>query len=193
MTASRRALIGVAASVALLGTVAVGYAQSPTQQGRVIQVPPGAVVLVLPAGAAQAPAFDTSFPFADMPSPIAMMRQMDQMMAEMQRGFAAMPAFPGAMDAALPGVPQSGGRVAGVVVTSFSNGHGTCTQRITYNGDGTAPVVQVASTGDACASAGVAPTVPAVQKPAHTAPHLIEVQNRARPAAAPLTYAQAGE
>lgn len=196
MKASRNALIGAAASVALLGTAAAGFAQSPSsQQGRMIAVPPGAVVLVLPAGAVQAPAFDTAFPFADMPSPVAMIRQMDQMMADMQRSFAN----PGWLDpnrtieAAMQGLPQTGGPVAGVVVTSFSDGHGTCTQRITYKGDGSAPVVQVSSTGDACASAGVptAPTAaPEVQTPSHAPPHLIQVRDNTHPAA-PLVYAQA--
>ncbi len=200
MKASRNALIGAAASVALLGTAAAGFAQSPSsQQGRVIAVPPGAVVLVLPAGAVQAPAFDTAFPFPDMPSPVAMIRQMDQMMADMQRSFAN----PGWLDpnrtieAAMHGMPQPGGAVAGVVVTSFSDGHGTCTRRITYRGDGSAPVVQVYSTGDACASAGVPatpsatpPGAPEVQMPSHAAPHLIQVRDHTRPAA-PLVYAQA--
>jgi hypothetical protein len=196
MKASRTALIGAVASVALLGTAAAGFAQAPPgQQARMIAVPPGAVVLVLPAGSMAATTLDTGFPFPDMPSPVAMIRQMDQMMADMQRSFAN-PAWldpSRTVDAALHGLPQTGGAVAGVVVTSFSNGHGTCTQRITYRGDGTAPVVQVASTGDACASAGLPATAPDVEVPTtHGAPHLIQVQDHTRPAA-PLVYAQAAQ
>lgn len=195
MKTSRTALIGAVASVALLGTAAVGFAQSPTQQqGRVIQVPPGAVVLVLPAGAVAAPAFDTGFPLPDMPSPAAMIRQMDQMMADMQRSFAA-PAWidPNrTIEAAMHGLPGAGGPVAGVVVTSFSDGHGTCTQRITYKGDGSAPVVKVSSTGNACASAGMPAATPEDPVPAHAAPHLIQVQDHTR-TAAPLVYAQAAQ
>jgi hypothetical protein len=198
MKASRTALIGAAASVALLGTAAAGFAQSPSSpQGRMIEVPPGAVVLVLPAGAVQAPAVDAAFPFPDMPSPVAMIRQMDQMMADMQRSFANPGWLDGnrPIDAAMPGMPQPDGAVAGVVVTSFSDGHGTCTQRVTYKGDGSAPVVQVSSTGDACSSAGVPATpsaAPEVQMPSHAAPHLIQVRDNARPAI-PLVYAQAAQ
>jgi hypothetical protein len=197
MKASRTALIGAVASAALLGTAAAGFAQSPTsQQGRVITVPPGAVVLVLPAGAVAAPAFDTGFGFPDMPSPVAMIRQMDQMMADMQRSFASFDPNR-TIEAAMGGPPPAAGPVAGVVVTSFSDGHGTCTQRITYKGDGSAPVVQVASTGDACASAGLPAATPAVQTPtlptpAHPGPHLIQVRDNTRPAA-PLVYAQAAQ
>jgi hypothetical protein len=198
MKASRNALIGAVASVALLGTAAAGFAQSPLPQpGRVIAVPPGAVVLVLPAGAVQAPAFDTAFPFPDMPSPVAMIRQMDQMMANMQRGFANTGWLDPnrTIEAAMPGMPQPGGAVAGVVVTSFSDGHGICTQRITYKGDGSAPVVQVSSTGDACASAGapVSPSAaPEVQMPSHAAPHLIQVRDNTR-TTGPRVYAQAAQ
>jgi hypothetical protein len=181
--------------MALLGTAAAGFAQSPSApQGRVIEVPPGAVVLVLPAGSVAAPAFHTAFPSPDMPSPVAMIRQMDQMMAEMQRGFAN-PAWldPNrAIEAAMHGMPQAGGPAAGVVVTSFSDGHGTCTQRITYKGDGSAPVVQVSSTGDACASAGLPATSPGVRTPANAAPNLIQVRDDTRPKA-PLVYAQAAQ
>jgi hypothetical protein len=177
MHASRTAAIGAVASAALVASVAAGFAQSPSAQGkmRMIDVPPGAVVLVLPAGTA-APT-DVAFPFPDMPSPVAMIRQMDQMMANMQRAFAD---------------PAAMGQVAGVVVTSFSNGHGTCTQRVTYGGNGAAPVVQVSSTGDGCAGAGMPAAAPPVQAPPHETPHLIEVRNQPR-TAAPLIYAQAGE
>jgi hypothetical protein len=183
MNASRNAVIGALASVGLLGSVAAGFAQTPASQqgGRMIEVPPGAVVLVLPAGAMAAP----DFPFPDMPSPVAMIRQMDQMMADMQRGFAT-------QEAAFGALPRTEGGVTSVVVTSVSNGHGTCTQRVTYAGNGAPPVVQVSSTGDACASAGMPAATPDTQAPAGGTPHLIQVQDKAR-RIAPLTYAQAGE
>jgi hypothetical protein len=205
MTAFRTALIGAAASAALLATASAGYAQTqPDRQGRLIAVPPGAVVLVLPAGSVPAAALagapvDAALPFPDMPSPAAMIRQMDQMMADMQRSVAS-PAWADpsrAIGAAMQDMPQAGGRVSGVVVTSFSNGHGTCTQRVTYSGNGAAPVVQVSSTGNACAAAGVPAASPEVTTPSGTAPspaapHLIQVQNKSR-VPAPLTYAQAGD
>jgi hypothetical protein len=162
--------IAAVASVALLGTAVAGFAQSPAPQGSgTIEVPPGAVVLLLP----------------DMPSPVAMIRQMDQMMANMQRSFAM-------QDAAMRDSLQTGGSMTGVVVTSFSNGHGTCTRRITYGGNGAPPVVQVSSTGDACASAGLPATAPEIQAPKPAAPRLIEVQNHTH-TRAPLVYAQAKE
>ncbi len=199
MKPSRTALIGAVASAALIGTAAVAFAQTPSaEQGRVIQVPPGAVVLVLPAGSVPATAmpmgpFSAAMPFPDMPSPGMMIRQIDQMFATMQHSFDV-------QAAALRSLVQSdghlGGPVAGVVVTSFSDGHGTCTQRVVYRGDGAAPVVQVSSTGgaDACHAAGL-PTVtaaPQVQTPEHAAPHLINVRYQSHPAA-PLTYAMAGQ
>jgi hypothetical protein len=183
MNISRNAVIGALASVGFLGSVVAGFAQTPgSQQGsRMIEVPPGAVVLVLPAGAVAAPAF----PFPDMPSPVAMIRQMDQIMADMKHGFAT-------QEAALRSLSGTDGGVTSVVVTSVSNGHGTCTQRVTYAGNGAAPIVQVSSTGDACASAGMPAVTPGVQAPAGGAPHVIQVRDNARHIA-PLTYAQAGE
>jgi len=112
-------------------------------------------------------------------------QQMDQMMADMQRGFAT-------QEAALRSLPQAEGGVTSVVVTSVTNGHGTCTQRVTYAGNGAPPVVQVSSTGDACASAGMPAATPGTQAPASGAPHLIQVRDNTRHIA-PLTYAQAGE
>jgi hypothetical protein len=200
MNTSRTALIGAIGSAALLASVGAGFAQSsPAQHGRVIAVPPGAVVLVLPAGSAADAAFADvpGMAFPQMPSPIAMIRQMDQqmdqMMADMQRSVAS-PAWidPNRMiDAAMQGMPQQTGPVAGVVVTSFSDGHGTCTQRVTYSGNGAPPVVQISSTGNACASAGMPTATPTESTPRPVAPYLIQVQDRSR-APAPLTYAQAG-
>jgi hypothetical protein len=193
MSAPRSALIGAMASAALLAGTAAGFAQNSAPEGsRLIAVPPGAVVLVLPAGAVAGPAQDVAFPFPDMPPPFAMMRQMDQMMADMQHDFALQAAA--LRDAPEGALRQVGGPVAGVVVTSFSDGHGTCTQRITYRGDGSAPVVQVSSTGgNACAGAGLPAGGPAIQAPDHAPPHLIQVRDHARPAPPPLVYARAGQ
>ncbi len=188
MKASRTVMLGAVASAGLLASMSAGFAQAtPEPGGRMIAVPPGAVVLVLPAGMEPVGAFD----MPDLPSPLAMIRQIDQqmdrMMADMQRGLAT------------PAAAMSGeaGPVAGVVVTSFSNGHGTCTQRVTYKGDGSAPVVQIAATGDGCdgvslpaATPGATPgIVPAGSTPA--APHVIQVRNGNHGPAAPLVYAQA--
>jgi hypothetical protein len=195
MPASRTALFGALASAALLAGTVAAFAQNRSPQAdRLIAVPPGAVVLVLPAGAGAVPvpaAEAVALPFPDMPSPFAMMRQMDQMMAEMQHDVALQAAALRDMQAG--GLPAMGGPVAGVVVTSFSDGHGTCTRRITYRGDGSAPVVQVSASGAAaCAGAGLPVGAPAIQAPDRASPHLIQVRNQTRPAA-PLTLAQAGE
>ncbi|MBS0562541.1 MAG: hypothetical protein JSR21_21040 [Proteobacteria bacterium] len=207
MKASRGAAVAAVASMALLASVAASFAQSPAQsdavRGRTIQVPPGAVVIVLPPGAAAVPAgFDAGFPFAAMPSPVAMFQEMDRMMADMQRGFASLPWL--APDRVVPAAAAGTGMPAGmsgVVVTSFSNGHGTCTQRIVYGGNGAAPQVQTVSTGgNACAAAGLPSSVtPAAQPQAPrpalpnsgAMPRLIEAANHS--GTAPMVLAKADE
>lgn len=183
----RTAILGAAASLALVGAVGAAYAQSQgtsqaAAQGRVIEVPPGAVVIVLPGAAMPmmpfsaassvpvalaGPGADAMLPFAPIPGPVAaMMRQADQMMNQMmvsaQRTLAAPPwmAPDRTIEAAMRQMPLDG-TVRGVVVTSFTDGHGTCTQRTTYTGDGAAPVVHVSSAGNACASMPI--TSPSVQ------------------------------
>ena len=203
MSASRTALLGAVVSAALLAGAATGFAQAPStgqQDGRVIMVPPGAVVLVLPAGSVPMMAPEGAFSFPLMPSPAAMIRQMDQqmdrMVADMQRGLAEPDR---AIEAALQGMPASSGAVQGVVVTMISNGHGTCTQRITYTGSRAAPVVRVASTGNGCGdvavpgSAPVPAAQPDLRAPATAPmPHLIEVKvHTTRKPAKPLVYAEA--
>ena len=189
-----------AASLALLGGGAA-YAQSRTaQQGQVIEVPPGAVVLVLPGGVMRAmpmsgPMSDAAFPF-----PSDMMRQMDQMMADTQRVFDS-PAWTApdqTIEAAMQDMPQLGGRMAGVVVTSFSDGHSTCTRRVTYSGNGAAPKVEVSATGGGCGSAGIpaaAPSTPAAMPdyvaPRPAIPRTLRVENRSR-TAAPMEVAELG-
>jgi hypothetical protein len=162
MRSTRTALLGAVAAIALLGA-GTAFAQSGANaETRVIQVPKGAVVLVLPPGTifpsagmfglpAQGPAVDAGFPFAAMPDAARLIRQMNdqmnEMMSRMQRAFAA-PAFT-APDRTIEATLPAGGNVQSVVVTSFSDGHGTCTQRITYAGNGAAPKVEVSSTGNA--------------------------------------------
>jgi hypothetical protein len=203
MHKSRIALLSAVASLALLAGGAA-YAQSRTaQHARPIEVPPGAVVLVLPGGMLRVmpmampmsgPMVDAAFPF-----PSDMMRQMDQMMADTQRVFDS-PAWTApdqSIEAAMRGMPQAGGPVAGVVVTSFSDGHSTCTRRITYSGNGAAPKVEVSATGGGCASAGIptaAPSTPAampdVVTPQPAVPHTLRVENRTR--MTPLQVAELG-
>ncbi len=203
MQKAKFSLLGAVASVALLAG-GLAHAQTRTAHGQVIEVPPGSVVLVLPGGAMRAipmaampmtPGFDTGFP-VDM---IQQMRQMDQMMAEAQRAFAA-PAWtdPQRMiEAAIHGMPQPGGNVQGVVVTSYFDGQHSCTRRVTYSGNGAAPKVEVSASGGCGAGiAAPAPSVPAATPyiaPSQPAlPHTLLVRNRSRgPVAAPVQLADA--
>jgi hypothetical protein len=197
MQKSNIAVMGVVASLVLAGGA---FAQSRiAQRGQVIEVPPGAVVLVLPGGVMRAmpmaaPMMDTAFPF-----PADMMRQMDEMMANAQRVFAS-PSWANpdqTIQAAMRGMPQGGAGVSGVVVTSFSDGHSTCTRRVTYMGNGAAPKVEVSATGGGCAGAGIPaarPSIPAaepdIQMQQPTVPHTLRVENRTR--VAPVEVAALG-
>ncbi len=216
MRKSRAALLGAAASLALGGGVGATYAQSRNSaQGRVIHVPPGAVVIVLPGGAMPmapfsaasmiptapmmlaGPALSAPFPFAAMPDAAAMMRQANQMLNQMLEaahggslGGFAHPAWIGpgqTVEAATRGTRQLGGAVRGVFVTSFSDGHGTCTQRVIYGGNGAAPKVEVSSTGNACASEAVPMAAPGVQvRPQRAVPRTWQVDYRTRFPARPI-------
>ncbi len=132
------------AVTALLAASAGGaLAASPTD--RVISVPPGATVLILPAGGAPGWVSDSSLFDNSLISPIAMMQQVNRMM---QAAFAN-PAQDQLMQAAMRQM-QSGGPSFGMVVTSISNGQGTCTRQVKYSGSPDAPKVDVSMTGDAC-------------------------------------------
>ena len=67
----------------------------------------------------------------------------------------------------------------GVFVTSFSDGHGTCTRRVTYTGSGAPPRVAVSSTGNACASEAVTMAPPGIQiRPQRAVPRIWQVEYR---------------
>ncbi len=84
MRSPRTILFGAVAGLALLGA-GTAFAQSgASAETRVIQVPKGAVVLVLPPGTLlpagammPGPAFDPGFPFVQMPDTSVLVRQMD--------------------------------------------------------------------------------------------------------------------
>jgi hypothetical protein len=180
------AAAGAAAALALVGSAGIAAAQNPSRASRAIEVPPGAVVLVLPAGSMPAtswsgPMVDAAFQFAAMPDMSRMIRQMDQMMLDAQRAFAN-PAWTDparTIEAAMRQMPAAEGPVSGVVVTSFSDGRGTCTQRVVYSGNGAAPKVNVSSTGNACASIGHPVALPKAQPPQRALPpHTLWVENR---------------
>ena len=202
------AALGAAASLALLAGAGSALAQNRAASGeRLIAVPPGAVVLVLPAGAAPmmpAGMFDADFAFPPMPGPGAMTREIQAMMAQAEQAFVA-PAWIApdrTIPAAMEGLPAGPG-VSGVFVTSVSDGSGTCTRQVTYGG-GRAPRVEMF--GNACgASSGSPATLPDVRTPERAArrtievrhriapalPHLIQADSRSRPA--PLQVAQLRE
>ncbi len=180
MQKTRITAIGAIAALTLLGGVGATFAQSgPAQYSRVIEAPPGVMVLVLPGAALSPP---QAMIDADFPTPATLMQRIDRMMAEAQRAFAA-PSWAArdrTIDAAWRQMPLAGGSVTGMVVTSFSNGHGTCTQRVTYAGNGAAPLVEVSSTGNACAQAGMPAAIPARQAPPapqRTMPRTLQVKN----------------
>jgi len=194
------ATLSVAAALALAGTAGIAAAQTPSRAGRVIEVPPGAVVLILPAGAAQAmpwpgarldaATLDAAFPFPAMPDTARLVRQMDRMMLDTERAFAN-PAWTDparTIEAAMRRMPSAEGPVSGVMVTSFSDGRGTCTQRVVYSGTGAAPKVDVSSTGNACGRTGNPVALPETQPSRRVIPHTIQVENHA--GARPMEVAQ---
>ncbi len=97
-------------------------------------------------------------------------------MSRMQQIFAN-PAFTGPYQ-----VQQVNGDVHSVVVTSFSNGHGTCTQTVTYTGNAAAPKVVVKRTGDAsCGAMQAAP----ISSPGVRTPSLWHIDYPGTPPSAP--------
>jgi hypothetical protein len=192
MRKTTTAIIG-AAGLAALGLIN-GDARAQgaqVQSGQIIQIPPGAVVLVLPAGIPMQsmPMFQAAFPFPPMASPSAMFREMEQVMANAQRTFAD-PGWAGQNGTLEVTMPQAGGSFSSVVVTSVTDKSGTCTQRITYASNDAAPKVEIRSTnGAACAAMGMPAAAPDVNAPQRrAAPHTLMVDRRSRPA--PLRVAQ---
>jgi hypothetical protein len=171
MKSFKMALLAAAASLAVTGAAC---AQSVFPQ--LVRLSNGAVVFVVPAMTIPQPAFGTLFtedtvPVAAMPSPFAMMRQIDAMMANARQ----------VLDAGGSVAPDRG--VMSVVIESFSDGRNTCTRRVTYAGDGSAPKVEIRATGDSCGSAGTPAAAPDITPaPARSMPRTLEVDNRARTA-----------
>ena len=171
-------------ALALLAAGGTALAASPAP--RVIEVPAGAVVLVLPGGAVPmmtaSPAPVLAFD-GGLPSPVAMIRQMDQMMQQAfgdLSGDRLMAAALRQMQAGFTPGQGFDGPVSQVVVTTVSNGRESCTRQVTYSGDGAAPKMAVRMTGNGCAGAGLpaaapAPTVPLPSE--ETAPRTLRVDS----------------
>jgi hypothetical protein len=205
------------AAAALLGIAGTAFAQSAwspgTRQGRVIEVPPGAVVLVLPAGAmpmtpmvpagaeplygpmSVSPMSMPPMPMPPMPmmpmmpDPEAMLRRVHAMMAAAERAFAA-------PDGAVPVASMPAGPgVSAVYVGSVVSGGQSCTRQVTYDGSGQ-PKIRVY--GNACGVATAPPrpvSLPAFRAPAPApaVPGMVEARNRTPAAplpAAPLEIAE---
>jgi hypothetical protein len=188
-------LAAAGAAVGLVLSVGTAGAQSPAT--RTIQVPAGAVVLVLPgmapdatrvlvpaqrleAGMPMQPLTMTGFDdvFRQMDAQID--AQMHRMMAIAQHGFErgfAMPGPNGLVDAALGDAPRLG---TGMVVTSFSDGRHSCTQRVTYTGNGAAPVIQ--TSGNGCTGVATGLPTPAAghdtMMPREPAPGLVQASRQ---------------
>lgn len=117
----------------------------PTNSPQVIQVPPGAVVLIL--GAPVVPTDGSPVVTTAMSGASPMLRliaeqqaMMQRMMADMDALFRRMPDPVQATRAAMAG----------------ATGLGVCDESVTYtfNGNGSKPVVHVTHFGDACGAAG---------------------------------------
>jgi hypothetical protein len=150
MKLQRLALFG--AALALPAVFAGGSLAQPADGARVIQVPPGAMVLVI--GAPQGSSVQAPVVAATAPDAFPMMRLIAQQQAMMQRMMADMdslfPPMPDPMQmvrAAMEAVHQPG-----VMTTSIAGGHGVCGESVSYtfSGPGTQPVVHVTRYGDAC-------------------------------------------
>ena len=155
----RNALLGACLALPLAAYGSSALAGSPSGT-RTITVPPGAVVLILPA--ADAMAMPSPVTAAALPAGDPLLRMvaeqdamMHNMMAEMDAAFA----WPGQMDqmmrAAFGSIP-AGAAGSGMVFTSVSGGPGVCSERITYVYPGSSgkPQVTMSRSGDACGPLG---------------------------------------
>jgi hypothetical protein len=102
-----------------------------------------------------------------------------------------------AIEDAMASLPRGGaGQVSGVVVTATTSGAGTCSERMaySYSGNGAAPKVSVAKSGDACppgspfgggTNSTVVPQLPSVH------PHAPRLVEAAASAGSPAAQRQA--
>jgi len=175
--------LGALSALALLAAGAARAQSAPP----VLNVPPGFVAVVAPDGsAALVPAAEV--PMMQMPDPFAVMRQMDAQMAAMLAAAQSQAATPDNA-AELTALPADSGPVAGVSVTTVSDGQTSCTERVVYPANG--GKVEVSATGNGCGQASL-PGTTQTMTPA-TAPHpdvtpAIE-RTPAAPAPAPLVVA----
>lgn len=193
----RTALMASCLALPLAGLAAAAHAQAP-QPERVIRVPAGSVVLVLPGAApgfvAQAVPTAPSavdFPVARMlAEQNAMMQRMMQQMRVLDQLTMPLPDPSQMIQSAMDGMPAFPNVApgSGVVTTMVSDGHGVCRQTVTYStsANGGRPIVRVAQSGDACTALhvqrplGVAQPVPAPRPEVAPAPLPAPAQHHPR-------------
>ena len=150
---------------ALLAAPLAVQAQPP---GQWVAVPPGFTAVLVPDAAAP---IDVPMP----PDPALMIPQMNALFAQVEQTEAAVQAQFVAMQNVAP--------ESGVTVTTISDGSHSCTERITYPGNGAQAQVQLTSTANGCALAGMGPAIPAAlpnaATPAPAQPRLIEARAKA--------------
>lgn len=155
----------LAGAAVLAAPLAAPLAAQPQPAAQWVAVPPGFTAVVLPDNAA-------SIGFPAMPDPAAMIQQMSALIAQAEQNAAALqtqfPLMPSAMPA------------SGVMITTISDGSHSCTERITYPGNGGQAQVQLTSTANGCALAGIGRVTPALLPNATpeppSQPRLIEAQ-----------------
>ena len=198
MTRIRSVLLASCLAAPLALAAGPALAQSPTG-GRILSVPPGAVVLVLPAPSMTAmqaggAAFSPDMPFARL------IAQQETMMRRMLQDVDAMMAAPfpdpqqlirAASQGDAPAMPG-----AGVVMTAISSASGSCSETITYAAsNGGPPQVKVTRTGNACDALPVSGPFGISQTAAPSEPqpvpppqggHLWTIGNQPHPLAGPV-------
>jgi len=155
MMTLRNTLLATCLALPLLATT--GHAQpAPPNGGRMIYVPPGVTVVILPGpGAVAAPNMVNT----GAPEVTPLMQMIAQQQAAMQRMIADMNAMfpplpdPNTMLRAMFGA----GGPSNVSIMPLAGGHGVCSQSISIvaRGDGSAPIVKTSQSGDACGPLGV--------------------------------------
>ena len=132
----------------VLSSPAAAWAQDAEQ---VIPIAPGVSLVVTSPDMASQGALQP----LPMPDPAALIQAAEQNMESIQADMLrAVMMQEGLIPASVPSIPPG---AAAVVVTSFSDGHGICSQRIVYPRNGGAPQVQISASSGTCGMSGVKP------------------------------------
>lgn len=155
---SRKLLLGAGLALPVAEFVAAARAQAP-QPERVIRVPAGSMVLVLPGTAAVAAPAAAPMPFGEdfpvmrmMAAQHAMVERMMQQMRVLDQLMLPLPDPAQAIRSAMDGVPRLAPG-SSMVTTMVSDGRGACRQTITYrSAAGEKPVVHMAQKPESSAT-----------------------------------------